>query len=144
MNLSSLSFLYDPQGFGDLVLHVGDRIADRLKCRTGSRDADGALVHALPIGNYALTDRSVATTEDGMYIGDAAQGWKIRLWLAHSDGTFEFTHFLIHPDGGLPGSLGCVGIQGSNAISFRHELDAAVRAQGVVQVTVGLLMRGVA
>lgn len=137
MDLSSLSFLYDEHGFGELVLCRGFVVKDRLICRTGSRDESGALVNALPYGEYSLQDKSEDTTEIGMWIINPKSGWKIRLYKIMEDGGAQFTHYLIHPDGGLPGTRGCIGIQGCNAGSFRVELDTIIQEKGNILLTVG-------
>jgi hypothetical protein len=135
--MKRLEFQYDARGRGDLTLYKDDKPIDRYHCRTGSINKHGALVNALKIGDYWLTDASVDTAETAMSIAPGMNGWKIRLWLKDEKGKLVFTHLLIHPDGGAGGTLGCIGIEGTNAVSFRHELDAAVKEQGRVLVKVG-------
>jgi hypothetical protein len=69
-----------------------------------------------------------------MYIHEG-HGWKVRLYKV-VDGEPVFTHYLIHPDGGLPGSKGCIVIQGTDAESFRVEIDKAIVKCGRVPVEV--------
>jgi hypothetical protein len=45
-----------------------------------------------------------ATKEEAMFIPPSKIGWKCRLY----NDKKEYTHYLIHPDGGKPGSMGCI------------------------------------
>jgi len=135
--MKRLKFFYDSRGRGELELYKDDKVIDRYHCRTGSIDKNGKLVNALPITTYCLSDKSIDTTEEAMSVVAGIAGWKIRLWRVSKGGQLEFTHLLIHPDGGKGGTLGCIGIEGTNAVSFRHELDAAVKEQERVPVEVG-------
>jgi hypothetical protein len=139
VSLSRLNFLFDARGFGDLVLLAGDgtTVLDKYVARTGSISKGDALINPLPIDIYVIPEKTLPTNEAGMWIGDASQGWKARLWRQQPNGTRIATHLLIHPDGGMPGTLGCIGIQGSNAISLRHELDKLINMQGYIPMTVG-------
>jgi hypothetical protein len=133
-----LEFKHDYRGFGDLVLRSDEHMIDSYHCRSGSISRNGTLKNAIESGDWFLADLSVDTDEPGMSAISGMSGWKIRLWRIDESGQLVFTHYLIHPDGGKPGSLGCIVIQGSNALSFRHELDNAVREQGRVAVKVGV------
>jgi len=131
-----LEFEYNARGFGNLRLLDGDRVVDDLMCRTGSIDKSGQLVNPIGPDTWYILSESVDTNEIGMYIHEG-EGWKIRLYRRDVlSGEFQYTHYLIHPDGGLPGSKGCIVIQGSDALSFRHELDAAVRDYARIPVIV--------
>jgi hypothetical protein len=136
--LSSLSFLYDSRGFGDLILSNGVTTADRYVCRTGSIDKSGKLINSMPIGNYAIKNITVSTPEEGMWIDTPENGWKAILWLVNDYGEMQATKLRIHPDGGLGGTLGCIGIQGTNAPALRKEIDAIIEEQEILAVTVGL------
>ena len=132
------SFYYDLYGNGDLILlsDNGLTILDQYTCRTGSRDRNGLLINPLPIAVYRIPNKTESTQEEGCYIGDPLMGWKARLWL-YAENVWTSTHLLIHPDGGKPGTLGCIGIQGTNAIGLRHEIDNLVNVQKYIPMTVG-------
>jgi hypothetical protein len=138
MALSRLNFLFDSHGFGDLLLLAGDGVSvlDRYVARTGSIDIMGKLINPMPIDIYRIQEHTEPTSEDGMWILDKAQGWKARLFVL-SAGKWEGTHLLVHPDGGRPGTLGCIGLQGTNGLSLRHEIDALIDAQKYIPMTVG-------
>jgi hypothetical protein len=138
--LSSLSYLYDPQGRGNLVTFSGTGTLDRLHCRCGSIDSKGILVNPTPIGNYALRDKSELTSEAGMWIGKPP-GRKIHLW-AQVNGVWTRTHLCVHADGGKrvgDGTKGCIGIQACNSFASFILWDGLVDEQGEVEVTVGTL-----
>jgi hypothetical protein len=130
-----LEFFYNVRGFGELRLMEGDMMIDSYLCRTGSIGHDGKLKNGLPVGDYVIIEPSVNTDELGMYIHKGA-GWKIRLYRVQKDGQLKRTRLLVHPDGNKPGTLGCIGIQGTDAISFRHELDGALKMFGRIPVIV--------
>ena len=130
-----LKFEYDYRGFGDLILANGGDTVDNLLCRTGSIRTDGALQNAIKPGTWYLKDLPVDTSEPGMSVHVATDGWKCRLFRKKGNG-YERTRYLIHPDGGLPGTLGCIGIQGTNAQSFRFELDNAIKEMKIVPVEI--------
>ncbi len=134
-----LEFNYNDRGFGDLRLLDGDTLIDDYLCRTGSIDTEGKLKNALRTGEYMIVEPSVDTDEFGMYIHEG-NGWKIRLYRVLKDGGAKRTSLLIHPDGGKTagnGTRGCIGIQGTDAISFRHELDKAMEFYGKLPVKIG-------
>ena len=109
-------------------------LLDSYLCRTGSVGTDGRLKNAITIGDYAIIKKSVFTDEVGMYIHSGG-GWKMRLYRVN-DGKCEFTRLLIHPDGNKPGTLGCLGIQGTDAPALRVELDKVLEEQGKIPVLV--------
>ncbi len=126
-----LEFAYDYRGFGALSLFDGKKIVDNLICRTGSIGVDGKLKNAIAVGEWYVPEQSVNTTEPAMSVHKPSDGWKIRLYKKRDNGLYA-THFLIHPDGGLGGTLGCVGIQGTNAQGFRFEIDMAVKEMKIL------------
>ena len=128
-----LEFSYDYRGFGDLVLFEDAIRKDALLCRTGSVGHGGELKNAIPPGEWLILDKSVNTEEPGMSVHVPQDGWKIRLY--KKEGKVR-TRYLIHPDGGLGGTLGCIGIQGTNAQAFRFEIDSIKRIQEQIPVMV--------
>ena len=131
-----LEFFYGIYGFGDLRLLDGDVQIDDYQARCGSVGKDGKLKKPTPPGEYAIIEPSVDTTEPGMIMHPGDIGWKIRLYRVMPDGSLKFTHLLIHIDGGLGGSLGCIVIPGTYGNSLRHELDGALKAFGRIPVIV--------
>jgi len=128
-----LEFTYDYRGFGDLVLYEDETRKDALLCRTGSVGHGGELKNAIPPGDWLILYKSVATEEPGMSVHTPKDGWKIRLYKKEGR---ERTRYLIHPDGGLGGTLGCIGIQGTNAQGFRCEHDSLLGVQKEIPVEV--------
>lgn len=135
--MKQLQFLYDYRGFGDLQLLDDDMVViDDYESRTGSRDRAGKLRNAIdPNHEWAIIEPSADTVEDGMWVRSSENGWKIRLFRKGNAG-WEYTHYLIHPDGGKGGTLGCIGILGTDALSFRHELDDILKEQGIINVSI--------
>lgn len=128
-----LEFYYNTRGFGNLRLINSGNIVDDYMCRTGSINSSGKLVNALPVGDWLCLEPSVDTTEVSMFIHEG-KGWKIRLYRVTEDG-YKWTRYLIHPDGGRVinnGTKGCIGILGSDATSFRIELDDTIQAYGTL------------
>ena len=133
-----LEFVYDERGFGELSLMDGENCLDRYRCRTGSINTKGKLVNALKPINYIILDKSVNTCEFSMYV-TIGHGWKIRLYIDLGVKGTKRTRLLIHPDGGEKinnGTRGCIGIQATDAISFRHELDKCIDDYGRLPVMV--------
>lgn len=90
-----------------------------VQARTGSVDGSGQLVNAIVPYERWIREKSQDTEEPAMVLGGI--GWKIRLW--DKEGTsFRFTHFLIHPDGGLPGSKGCI-VTPTICLELRDRID---------------------
>jgi len=120
-----LSFEYNVEGFGDLILYYNNDVMGVWLTRTGSRDSRGILQNAIePAVWYIVSDpeNPVPSEYDRMFVsGQQGIGWKWRLWPypVHRDHD-PISHFLIHPDGNLPGTLGCLGIQNSNAMGLYH------------------------
>jgi hypothetical protein len=134
--MKHLEFAFNYRGYGDLVLFDNGNVVDRMLCRTGSISDEGLLVNSIALADWYLTETSVDTEEKAMSTVVGIDGWKIRLYQMEPNGDLLYTHYLIHPDGNLPGTDGCIGIQGTNAEAFRLELDQAVKEQGKVHVNV--------
>ena len=126
-----LEFDYDVFGRGKLeVFDEGRRIMS-YNTRTGSIRTDGSLANPIPIGDWSIQEATVDTSEQGMYIAPGA-GWKARLYTPKG----KWSHFLIHPDGGRGGTMGCLGVQNTDAPELRAKIDQMVREQGVVPMVV--------
>lgn len=132
--MKTLSFSYNDKGRGVLTLYNGRTIIKSCKCRTGSIDSSGSLVNAIKPGVWTVREPSVDTTESGM-IGPAGIGWKTRMWTPEG----EWSHYLIHPDGGKGGTKGCIGIQG-DGFKMRELIDEALQSQEMVLVYVNTAM----
>lgn len=68
---------------------------------------------ALPVGNYIVKRNRVTSFTDAIassYRDPSGEGFFLPL-----EPQFETTRsgFGIHPDGGVPGTLGCIGLKGS-------------------------------
>jgi len=135
------TFEYGVAGFGALVLHNNSLVELQHWARTGSRNRKGKLVKAIPLGLWAIRRPSVDTTEAGMTI-TPGMGWKVRLYRHRPGKTPEWgwTHYLIHPDGNLPGTLGCVGLQDSDGVVMRNYIDRVLLTQELIEVRVGVFL----
>lgn len=112
-------------GRGKLLLFNEQKIISVNEARTGSVTSQGKLVNSIKPSN----DNRIWTAKiipEMCY--DKAEyyrmwrrkepgfGWKIRLF---ENG--QYTHYLIHPDGGLGGTKGCIGLL-SNGIKFYESM----------------------
>lgn len=132
----SLTFSYNREGRGYLRLLNGDVVDLQHYCRTGSINTAGKLVNALRPDVWYIIDAPVSTTEPPMVI-TKGNGWKIRLWLRLGSSTrYERTRYLIHPDGNLPGTEGCIGCIKTDALDLRKALERIQKEQRVIPVTV--------
>jgi len=122
----SVTFHYDKRGRGTLELRHFDAVVCTEECRTGSVDVTGALVNALRPGRWYLCDDPMDTAEEAMVVNGV--GWKMRLYEPdwYDRDVYHTTGYLIHPDGGRGGTLGCVGTQGP-ALTLREALRNARR-----------------
>jgi hypothetical protein len=127
MNKWYLEFPYNEIGKGTLILMEGNLISMILKARTGSIDVDGDLIKAIKPGIWSIRDPSIVTYEEGMRVVKNEPARKIRLYTPKGN----FSHYLIHPDGGKPGSSGCIvtGIEYGNAPELFSRLDRIVKKQ---------------
>lgn len=126
--MTRLEFKYGVRGYGDLILTRDGSFVRSWLCRTGSINAKGQLVNAIDPTDWQILKPSVETAETAMIID--GYGWKIRLYTEKG----EYTHYLIHPDGNLPGTAGCIGIQGTNAKPLKNLLDEALKSQHNIPV----------
>ena len=124
-----ITFDYDKYGYGKLQLHNDSLLVCDTKSRTGSINQDGYLVNSIKQGQYIIPAPAVDSKEPGIY--KEGYGFKFRLWRLINDiPTIEFTRLLIHIDAGLPGTLGCIGIQEvQEAIMFRTRADQVFKIQ---------------
>jgi hypothetical protein len=116
-----LEFNYNDLGRGKLRVFDGNKEVFSIDSRSGYIDSAGRLQECIKQGVWWLKEKSVDTTEIAMFIPPETVGWKIRLF----DSNKKFTHFLIHPDGNKPGSLGCI-VFDSMAPELRILLDKLI------------------
>ena len=130
-------FEYDNRGYGDLIIYNGDTVVDYWECRTGSIDKSGILKNTIDPTLWRIVEKSVPTSEVAMVVN--GYGRKSRLYRVNDEGV-HWTHYLIHPDGNLPGSQGCiVPIQSTpvhRLISLFSLLDLIVDEQKTLDVKV--------
>jgi len=102
-----MEFNYDHRGYGDLVVFSEQQQALKQISRTGSITQEGSLVNSIPAGTWGIrkTHPPVDTAEVAMVY---RHGWGKKVRLFSPEG--EWTHYLIHYDGGLPGTKGCIGL----------------------------------
>lgn len=98
--------------------------------RTGSTDKFRITHDMLPLGQYYIQDKSVDTTEDNMWFSEPGKGRKIRLY----NSNHGYTHYLIHPC--RHGTLGCIGLIGTDAVPLFKKLDEILDEQSNIAVTV--------
>jgi len=95
-------FVYDKRGYGNLIFFKEGKPSYFIYCRTGYIDKAGNLKNAIYPGAWTGKEPPVTTTEEAMMVGDF--GYKFRLWTPEG----KWSRYLIHPDGGKPGSEGCI------------------------------------
>lgn len=125
-----IEFHYNYRGYGVLRLCNGSVQWEGL-ARTGSINDHGELVNALECREWLIRARPVHTREMAMWVDAPDNGWKVRLY----KGTRP-TSYLIHPDGGKGGTLGCIGIQGTDALELRDMIDSVLDQQATISVFV--------
>lgn len=127
-------FEYNARGAGEIVVEHdnGDRFT--WSAATGSIGTYGNLKNAIAPGRWFIIDRPVATTEPGM-VTRKGEGWKARLYQPGADGQYIYTHYLIHPDGGLRGSLGCI-VTPDSALKLRDLINAILDEQENIAVII--------
>jgi hypothetical protein len=105
---STLRFVYDKLGYGSLVLTRDNEVLGQWEARSGYLDTEGNLQRCILPGTWYILFRPVWTNEEPM-CRTPGLGWKVQLWQAAEDlRRFDYNGFLIHPDGGKPGSFGCI------------------------------------
>lgn len=128
-----ITFTYDSKGHGTLTVCNDSLLLCEAEARTGSIDKDGNLKNTIKSGTWFILDKSKPTSELGM-CWDAERGWKIRLYNSNK----EYTHYLIHPDGGKikgNGTAGCIGLQGT-FLDIRNTIDRILKKQTTLKVEV--------
>lgn len=121
-----LTFKTDERGFGKLTLHT-DGFDFSFDARTGSISTSGKLINNISSGIWTIKEQPVDTEEIAMVV--AGIGWKARLYTPEGN----WSHYLIHPDGNLPGTLGCIGIQKTNAVFLRDAIKQAIAEQQTIR-----------
>jgi len=91
--------------------------------RTGSVSKELKLINPIHQADWWIIEKSVDTDEPGMCIG--GMGWKIRFWLKAGP-MYRHTHYLLHPDGTLPGSLGCI-VTPTVCLELRNLIDGVLK-----------------
>ena len=134
MKCCYLEFQPDARGFGRLVMHNDSLMIHDYPARTGYISARGSLINAISSGVWTGRTPPVMTIERAMWIAGPDHGWKYRLW----DPRGRWTHFLIHPDGNLPGSDGCIVIQGTDAPELFQTLTKIYTLQKIIPVFIGV------
>lgn len=134
-----LKFNYDHLGWGDLGGYGLLRLKDRnmypefhYRARTGSIDSNGKLVNNIPVGVWYIIDPPVSTTEDAMEF-TPGNGWKVRLYNQFK----KYTNYLIHPDGGRPGTRGCIAPQ-EDALCLKQYLTLVLQRQEEVKTFINV------
>jgi hypothetical protein len=126
-----IQFDYNTRGRGTLRLRNDSLIELFVKCRTGSIGGGGRLKNAIAPGVWSIQEPCVDTDETAMQ-WEPGKGWKARLYTPEG----EWSHYLIHPDGGKVlgnGTLGCIGTQGTY-IELRQAIDKILTFQDVIKV----------
>lgn len=126
----SMTFHYSRRGIGDLQLRKSGEIDRYWTARTGSINASGELINAIEPGVWKILEMTTYTDEAAMIVDGI--GWKARLYTP--DG--EYSHYLIHPDGGKPGTAGCIGLIGTNAMPLKELIDCILITQPQILVDV--------
>lgn len=115
-----LTFNYNDLGRANLdIIKHGKSIAS-FPARTGS--VHGELCNPIKQGTWFIKTPHEVTTEKGMMIEGFDVSWKTRLYNAER----EYTHYLIHPDGNKPGSLGCIVTPGME-LELRNLIDELLK-----------------
>jgi hypothetical protein len=131
----SIRFNMDARGRGTLAIHNDSLIAGEAAARTGSIDKKGALVNAITAGVWTIREKSTVTQEPAMQY-EKGKGWKVRLWTPAG----QWSHYLIHPDGGKVkgnGTAGCIGLQGTYP-GIRETIDRILDKQTSIKVYINM------
>lgn len=125
-------FTPDVRGYGDLQLYDDNRFQMSYLVRTGSINSMGKLINSISFAEWEIRKEHppVDTSEVGMWIKEG-MGWKVPLCM---DG--QRTHFLVHPDGNKPGTLGCLGLQKTDAREFKEKICKILESQDSIKVHV--------
>lgn len=124
------SFGYNKKGYGYTIITDGENVTASIYCRTGRLDSNGKLLDAIPTGVWTGRESPVLTTESAMIVD--GYGWKYRLWTP--DG--EWSHYLFHPDGNKPGSMGCIVPVKYHSLWMFYLFTMIHQVQDVLQVEV--------
>lgn len=135
-NRFCLGFDYDDRGHGALILFDCNIPILKYKARTGSINRALELVNAIRPDAWHIIQPSEYTEEPPMVI-TPGRGRKVRLWLKlGNSGRYERTGYLIHPDGGKPGSEGCIVTIKDDAVELFKQIDEALKIQKIIPVYV--------
>ena len=128
-----LTFHYNDLGRGNIVLYKNCDEVMVKPARSGSIDGYGKLRNVIPAGKWIIKTKHEFTSEKGMCPKGITKSWKTRLYNKHGD----FTHYLIHPDGNLPGSLGCI-VTPDMAYDLRDIIDEILEEVNEIPVYVNV------
>ncbi len=134
-----LEFQYNDLGRAPLRLHNDSLIPFECEARTGSVNIHGELNNAIKYGVWLIKDKPVATQEAGM-VWDGDWGWKVRLYTPKG----EYSHYLIHPDGGKHrgnGTRGCIGLQGGG-YELKERLTMILKLQDEIKCFINSPIKG--
>lgn len=133
-------FDYNEKGYGDLILYRHTEETTqimRYRARTGSVSKSLHLRNSIRPGLWTIKAPPVMTKEVGMYI-KPGQGWKVRMWTPEG----QWSHHLIHPDGNKPGTLGCIGIIGTDALGLMRKICTIFETQDCLPVFISKVNGG--
>lgn len=128
-----ITFHYNDLGKGNLVIHKNVDNLLTTRARSGSINGSGKLVNVIKSGKWIIKTPHEPTDEKGMVVGDSKEGWKTRLYTSKG----EYTHFLIHPDGNKPGSLGCI-VTPTMAFNVRDLIDELLEKNEEIKVFINV------
>jgi hypothetical protein len=123
-------------GRGEVHIHNNSLVEFFGKARTGSVNAAGQLINAIPDDRpWAICDRPVQTAEKGMRIA-GGPGMKVRIYDRMGNSTiWEYTHYLFHFDEPPGGSLGCIVFQiPADLIAFCKKVNQILDKQSIIRV----------
>ena len=132
MKYPYITFHYNDIGRGKLRIHKNVDNLLTVDARPGSINTLGELANVIKSGKWIVKTPHEPTEEKAMIIGDG-KGWKTRLYT--KDG--EYTHYLIHPDGNKPGSLGCI-VTPTMAYNVRDFIDNILKDVDEIPVYINI------
>jgi hypothetical protein len=119
----TMAFAYGSRGYGELILRDKGNMIYQWWARSGSTNQAGQLVNVISPQEWYLCsgpETPVASEAWVMTVhGKLGSPWKQRLWpIPTYSGHEPISRFLIHPDGGKPGTAGCIGLQNTNGMEL--------------------------
>lgn len=128
-----IEFHYSDTGKGTLVIHRSCDDTKVFQARSGSIDSLGRLKNVIDKGVWWILKPHEFTTEKGMMIKGHKSSWKTRLYNKNKN----YTHYLIHPDGNLPGSRGCIVTPGIS-LDLRDIIDEMLKEVNEIPVYINV------